>query len=509
MMRWPWKRKQVEAYEPSRQQTFHHKKTQRNFIAAQTDRLVEGWATQPTSINQAIKAELSTLRQRSRDLARNNAYGRRFIRLVQQNVVGHRGVQVQAQVPLWHNPKKQDGLANDAIEQAYVDWGKYHCEVTGRYSFLSIQNLFISTVARDGEFLAIEHYGVGKYGYQLQLMDPELIDTDATRPEVRGHQVRLGIEYDKRGRKYAYHFRAQDAEGNIIRAPGYVVPSSRVIHEFLPDEIGQERGIPWMAAGMRNLKQLDGYLEAAVVAARIGASKMGFFTRDDADAKYGDGVDSDGNQTIEVEPGMLETVDPGITGFHTFDPDYPHAQFEAFTKTCLRGIGAGWNVGYNNLGNDLEGVNYSSLRSGALEERETWKAIQEWMIDAFIRPVYLKWLMYAVMSQSIKIGRTPLARPYFDYEAAKFQARRWDWVDPVKDLAAQEKAIELGLKSRSEIIREQGRDPNEVWREIKKEKDEMKSLGLDPPQTTETEKKPAKAGFLMPGENEDETTKAH
>ena len=34
---------------------------------------------------------------------------------------------------------------------------------------------------------------------------------------------------------------------------------------------------------MANVKMLNGYLEAEIVAARVGASKMGFFTSPDRD----------------------------------------------------------------------------------------------------------------------------------------------------------------------------------------------------------------------------------
>ena len=42
----------------------------------------------------------------------------------------------------------------------------------------------------------------------------------------------------------------------------------------------------------------------------------------------------------------------------------------------------------NALTNDLSSVNYSSLRAGALEDREMYRLYQRFVIDHFVRPVF-------------------------------------------------------------------------------------------------------------------------
>ena len=56
------------------------------------------------------------------------------------------------------------------------------------------------------------------------------------------------------------------------------IPAEQVIHIFMPLRAGQTRGEPWLSPVMPAMKQLGGFREAAVINARIGASKMGFFT---------------------------------------------------------------------------------------------------------------------------------------------------------------------------------------------------------------------------------------
>jgi len=54
-------------------------------------------------------------------------------------------------------------------------------------------------------------------------------------------------------------------------------------------------------------------------------------------------------------------------------------------------------------------------------------------------------------------------------------------------MKANETAIQLGLRSRSSIIREMGDDPDQVWREIEREQDTLEKLGLTMTPETEPE----------------------
>jgi capsid protein len=64
----------------------------------------------------------------------------------------------------------------------------------------------------------------------------------------------------------------------------------------------------------------------------------------------------------------------------------------------------------------------------------------------------------------------PLPISKFDkFNNPVWQPKRWAWVDPLKDIKAQEAAVLNGFKSVSDVIRETGREPEEVWRELEKD----------------------------------------
>ncbi len=102
---------------------------------------------------------------------------------------------------------------------------------------------------------------------------------------------------------------------------------------------------------------LGAYEDAALVAARIGASQMGFFKSPAGDQFEGDSESDDGFE-MEAEPGMFRNI--GSLEFQQFDPKYPTGEFPSFMKQCLRGISSGSGVDYNTVANDLSDVNYSS-----------------------------------------------------------------------------------------------------------------------------------------------------
>jgi lambda family phage portal protein len=457
------------------------KPARRAFNAAQVTNLTSSWLTTPAHVNSDLQRGLRALRARSRDLSNNNDYARKFLSMVETNVVGHAGFAYQIK------PPRPDGTVDEldrtALENAFWDWSRPgNCEVTGRLSLTQVERLFIRTVARDGEVLVRKVPG-GKYGFMLQLVDPQQLDEGYNADLSSGNKIRMGVEYNMDGAAVAYHLSVQDTAdpqlGEVIRRR-VRVSANDIRLFFIPEMIGQLRGTPWMVAGMLRLNMLGAYEEAEVTASRIAAAKMGFFTQSETGESYiGDSVDAAGNQITSAEPGTFETLPAGVD-FKSFDPQHPTTQYSGFVKACLRGLSSGLGVSYHTLANDLEGVNYSSIRAGVLEEREVWKGIQNWMVEQLLDWVYSEWLRNALtMGQVVSATGVSLPASRYDkFNAITWQGRRWDWVDPEKDMNAAILAISHGLKSRTEVVSEQGRDIAQVWDDLVREQNEAERLGV-------------------------------
>jgi lambda family phage portal protein len=457
----------------------------RRFEAAKVDRLTSAWQAADTAIDQELRNDLRLLRRRSRQMAKDNEYLTRFLKMVSANVIGQ-GMTLQSrpqdQTP---NGPRMDNLAATAIETHWLAWAKpSECDVAGRSGLWTMMRTAATALARDGEILIRLLRGRGTYGLQLQLLDVERLHWQLNRARQGAQNaIVMGVEVDEFHRPVAYHLLrslptsyAGEPAGEVER-----VDARDIIHAFLPTDLEQTRGYPWAHAAMRRLNDLQGYREAAVIAARIGASKMGFFTSDQPDT-LADGQDEHGVPYTSATPGEFGTLPPG-TSFTSYDPTYPHDQFPEFVKATLRGISSALGVAYNTLANDLEGVNFSSIRSGVLEERDQWIMLQDWFIEAVIDPVFETWLQLGIAAGAItQTGRSgPVALPIAKidkFRAHTFMPRRWAWVDPMKDVQASILAIEAGLTTATDVAAKAGVDIEDVMATKQREQQLEQQYGV-------------------------------
>jgi lambda family phage portal protein len=452
----------------------------RGFDAAVKDRLSFSWGTTNTTLDYDLKKDLRNVRARSRDLAVNNDYARKFLKVCVSNIIGKKGIGFQSKVKDANG--EFDKAANDKIELAWNDWGK-NCCVDGMTTWLEVQKICVESMARDGEIIIRHVKGYNnKFGYALQLIESDHLDEDMNQTLPNGNEIRMGIEFNKDNRPVNYYLLVKHpGDGNYsIGGKGKtykVIPADEISHIFSKERVSQSRGFPWMASAMKRLNMLHGYEESELVAARISASKMGFYTKPDNSlpGEVADYKDSNGDFVDEVEPGKFTTLPMGYD-FKEFDPTHPTGNFDPFTKSILRGAAAGLNIQYHTLSGDLTSVSFSSIRSGTIEERDNWRTIQYMLIDKLCVPVFDVFLEMALLTQVIPL-------PYYKidkFNAPAWQPRQFDWVDPEKDINANVTAINARLKTRSDVAGEQGKDFEEIIDQLAWEEKLIKDKGLMP-----------------------------
>lgn len=462
------------------------------FTGAKVGRLTSSWTTTNTSIDADLWRALPALRARSRDLFQNNEYGRAFALAVRANVAGPRGFTLQNRARTADG--KLDLRANDTIEQTWKRWrATRQCDVTRKLSGAEMDRLIAETVARDGEVLVRKVRGYdNRAGYALQLLEADRLDHDydVGSYAATGNEIRMGVELDRWGAPVAYHIRSTHPGDYTYRSARGVhyerVPATEMLHLFIPLRPEQTRGVPWAHAAMTVLHHCGDYRESAVVAARVGAAQMGFFTTPDGLPPGADptsaippGDSENGAMVQHVEPGEFRTLAEGQT-FQPFNPDYPHEQFDAFTKSTLRGTAVAFGMSYHRLTGDLEGVNYSSARIGEMSERDMWRAVQSWLIGAFYEDVFEDWLTWQLAT-----NRLPMSPADFNrLHQPTFVPRAWEWVDPLKEGQGHKLSVDERFTTRSRVILSRGDDPDEVWREAEAENEMLRERGLLPVTST-------------------------
>ena len=442
----------------------------RKYAAASSNRFNSDWISGSSSADSELYRDLKILRNRSRELCINNDYARRFIKRISTNVIGSSGIRLQI---------RTGGKFDDIIMDQFTKWSsRGNCSVDGRLSWIDAQRLFLETIARDGEIIVrlVEGFD-NEFRFALQFIEADHLDENLNKELPDGNYIRMGIEFNKWNKPIAYHLLSQHPgesnfpqkrEQNYQRIPAYLI-----IHGFIIDRPSQTRGVPWMHTAMQRLKMLSGYEEAELIAARVSASKMGFFVSPDG-SSYSGAEDAGGSKIMEAEPGSFEELPAGMD-IRMFDPTHPSSSFADFEKSILRGIASGLDISYASLANDLENVNFSSIRHGALEDRDSFRKLQTYIIEHFCDQIFSSWLKMAITS-----GGLGLAMKDFDkYNKAIWRPRGWAWVDPLKDSHANDIAIKQKTRTRSQIAADQGQTIEEIFKQIAFEEKLAKKYGIN------------------------------
>lgn len=463
--RWPWSKKP---------------ESKRSYAASQVNRLMADWRTFATSADTEVRSSLPALRARSRQLHRDNDYARGANREFKNNIVG-RGITLQAQVKKLRGSQLDDKL-NQQIEEKWSDWCcADHCDVTGKLSFTAMQRLIIGSLEENGEVLVREikqKFGDSKVPFALQILEADMLNDRYNDVSDEGNQIRMGVESDKWDRPIAYWFFlvhpgdiafssiVASNKQNMIR-----VLAEEVHHLYIPERIGQTRGVPWLVSAMIRLRHMGGLEEAEVIAARAGASLMGFIQTPDGELQ-GDGVEAE-QRVTEFEPGVFKQLNPGEV-VNVPNLNRPDGQFAPFMQAMLRGVAAGVGQSYETVSRDYSNTSYSSARTSIMAERDNYRTIQDWLIEHFNQPVFESWLEMAWLAGEIQLPQY-LTQPEMYEKSAKWTPRGWAWIDPLKEVQAFGSAVDRGFMTQTDVIAQQGGDIEETLdtrqREIKMAKD--------------------------------------
>ena len=441
----------------------------RSYDAAGVSNLTSDWQTNNNSADIEARLAIRYIRNRTRDLERNDDYTRAFLRDLEANVIGHRGFRLMMKLKTTRNTLNEK--LNKAVEDSYKRWRKAgNYDVTGKLSGVEGDKLILRSVARDGDCLVRLVRGYvptppyrNDFKFAFQLLEADQLDENYVWNFQGGVYIRMGVEMDAWRRPLAYHLWREhpgDLFPSLVRIR---IPATEFIHPFLNERIGQSRGISWLCSSTIRLRMLKEYEKAEVVAARAAAGKMAFFTRTQEFEYQGDGVDDAGNIISEVNPGTMEQLPIGVD-VKSLDWQHPNQNYPEFRKAVLRGVACGLGVSYNATFADLEGVNYSSLRGGELDERETWLGIQEWFVTQIKQKEFETFLQMAILTGQLKGFSVGDIEDICD--ASYWRGRRWQWVDPQKDIQSNIQANNAGFDSKTNIIESQGRDVEEVFDEI-------------------------------------------
>ena len=433
---------------------------QRSFPGGQLNRLTNDWNPQVTTGDAEVRFDIVSLRARSRELERADPLMKRWLSCLEKNVLKN-GTGFNLQNKAMNPDHSPDFLANIKIEEAFKEWClKKNCTENGEESFYEVCRLTLRSAARDGGFMLrkIINPKVNDFGFALRMIEIDYLDVNYNG-WVGNNRVIMGVEQNEFGKPIAYWLLGAHPGDMLIgsRVLNRIrVPANEIIHYFVKERSTQCIGVPWAAPAMLRMHHLEQYEIAELVASRAAANKGGYFTSERGDLYPGENeqtVDPVTGETIagptfnDSGPGTNDQLPPGMS-FVPYDPTHPTQQYGDFTRDAKLSIATGLDVSYATLVGDLTKSSFSSMRTGWLDEHESYKKMQSHMIEHLCLEIFEPWLEVALSGGAVNL---PISK-FQQFNKPMFKGRKWPWVDPLKDVQAKLLEAAGGLTTLDAII---------------------------------------------------------
>jgi len=481
----------------------------RAFAAAKVNNLLGPWKWDNGFCNDDIRAQLVTVRARSRDMYKNSPHHRRFVNLVATNVVGdgftlkscpHDGMPGTPEY-------RPDKMASKFLETHFWRWSSNpaFCDATGRKTLAEIDRLNARTWARDGEYFnLLDTTANNPYGFDIRIIRPDAVDERYDARLSNGNTVRMGVELDADSlRPVAYYLHTtkeystcMGAYGPLVRIPASINGSYGIIHGYTQEDEDQTRGMPLGHAGLVTLKMLEMWNEAELAAAiDENCTVRTYHAPAGREGEIANLCDTENSSIVAAmtapkEPGQSEVLPQGWD-VSTATPSHPNRETTAFKASYQRDYATAVNCEYSNLCNDWSGVNYGSVRAGTLSERDMWRVMQQQMIGNSKTPTYLAWLKRFL---SVEASGGYPASKFEKFSEHEFRGRRWLWVDPLKDIKGAEIARAHGWKTDQQITAEFDGDFEDNLEEIRRADESVKGTSVEVKTNAKQETETATAG---------------
>ena len=485
----------VEFFSPQRalkrrMYRYANKTAFRAYRGADKDRLRKSWLPGGGSADEDLLLDLPDLRERSRDLNRNDPHAAGITASVVTNVVGT-GIRPQSRVD-----KESLGLEDEKVKlfqkRAERIWQKWipFADAGDRMDFNEIQRLVERQILENGEVIVAPlrlDEPRRPYSLALQVIEADRLVTPLDK--ISDRKIRHGVEVGERGQPVAYWIRKTHPGEAALRLrtpkadqctryPAYnELGRPNLLHLYWVKRPGQTRGIPFFAPVVNLFKDLADYLEAELVGARVAACFTVFITKNDPGfnprGNQSSYTNAQGQRIEELEPAMIKHLAEGES-ISFANPSRPGNTFDPFVERILRTIGAGLGLPYEITTKDFSKTNYSSARAAILEGRKFLQGRQSWLSKRLCQPA---WEM--VLEEAYLKGELPVDSFYkhrLDLVRAHWIPDGWGWVDPTKEVKAAQIAMECGISSLADENAAKGKDWEETIEQLAREKIKIKGL---------------------------------
>lgn len=352
-----------------------------------------------------------------------------------------------------------DHVWDAAADRAFDDWASNPCEITGRYNFTECLQIICKKIDIDGEIFVLKTFAPDGSPL-IQLIESHRVGTSVESGSRLPEGMTDGVMFNKFGAVVGY---------NVIRSDGTtrLIPASAMLHVHIPEQISGARAYSPIQHSINNLIDVLEILSLEKVAMKVQGDIVRTITRENpqfdgstADFEafgmrpqdYPNGVYDNpeqvgtfiGGKTLSLAPGeelkMIESgrPSPNVTNF-----------IEHNNRDSTQGF-----LPYEFV--DLTKANGAGMRVTLGKVDRSASARQDVLIHRCIKQI-------RAFVLGVKITRGELA-PNDNFTRAAYVTPRRITADAGREAAANQKDIEMGLKTLSDHYAELGMDARDEIR---------------------------------------------
>lgn len=430
-----------------------------------------------------------TLALKALEAAANDPLVAGLVRTIEINVIGKGLIpQSQPKIDILGITEKQARQVAAQAEWAFKMWDQA-ADVAGRLSFADSQRLDIRQAFILGETLKLMVMSddpARPLSLAQQMVDPLRLKTPTNKSSDRS--IRDGITLGPAGEPLLYHIAdPRDPGRKAARKDDFKsFPARRghrwvCMHRVLPLEPEQIRGISLLAPVLELADNLGEYAEMELAAAITSANFSVYLESMDGShgADVGRGLDADENGVpmLEYKPGQVYA---GPHKPHLLSANRPPGTYDPYTKSLERRGIASQGLSSLLVSQDFSETNYSAMRGAVVMAGKLFGLLQAWEANANCQPVWAMAFEEHVLRGVIELPGgvdqfydNPLA-----WVNANWRGPRQGLLDPNKEMAAYEKALENHILSLANIHTDMGLDHEETLIQRAREVQELQNHGL-------------------------------
>lgn len=444
------------------------------------------WFETGYSIDAVLDLDIEELHNRCAECYRTNNVAHAA---VEGRIVNEVGAGIKAQSRVTESKrvsKEQSERINTALDRLFAAWSKHGVDEKRSMTMSEFERLAGRSLAIFGEALVVVNEVPSKSGITLacEVISPERLSTPPWKQN--DDNCRLGVQHTDSGSIAGYWIRTthpgetgKTYEYDWDFFPRYDERGMPVVlHVFEKQYAGQSRGIPWLAAALDRIKDLDDWFEAELIAKQVEACFGLIFTGGETSAAPADiasanssETDDYGRQLEELEPGMIHYANDGeqVT---TVDPQRPGATFAPFVEQTLRSIAAAINLPYEILAKNFFRTTFSSGQLAMLDGRHGFRTRRQLLIDGLLVPIWERFVDDAVFYNeadgTIEVGQFVADREAFTQ--CVWVPPGWGFVNPKDEVKAASEALKNDMTNLATLFSERGEDAEVQLKQRQQEK---------------------------------------